>query len=310
LARRWVVRLLAATAALLLAAGVVPLAADRAIDRVSVELPGPDPAGETWLLVGSDSRAAADSAEDRARFGDTAQVPGARADVLVLVRFGAEGASVVSVPRDLVALTPLGIRRLASLWSRGPQALVDAVCSTLGVAVAHLVALEFDGFRDLVDAVGGIDVTVAAPIRDPLAGLSLPRTGRVRLDGQDTLAWVRARRAEILVDGAWVPEPAGAQRRADRARLVLGAIGARVSPAHPIRAMRAALAAGPALAADRSTHLLEIGELARRLRGAHRSVTLPVDVTAGRVVSVATLGPGAVAVLRSVGGGRCPADVG
>jgi LCP family protein required for cell wall assembly len=289
----------------LLVAGVTPLVADRAIERIPVALPGPDPEGETWLVLGSDSRAVVDSADDRARFGDTSLVPGARADVALLIRLGPRGGSVISVPRDLILRSAVGARRVTSLWAIGPQVLVDALCASLGVSVAHLVVLEFDGFRRVVDAVGGIDVDLATPIRDPHAGLLLPMGGRVRLDGQDALAWVRARRAEVLVEGRWVPEPDGATRRADRARLVVGAIAARLSPAHPIRGTRAALAAAPALAADRATHLLEIAELARRLRGGHRSVTLPVEVTAGDVASVATLAPGARGVLRSVGGGRC-----
>ena len=284
---------------------MAPLVADRAIDRIPVTLPGPDAGGETWLVLGSDSRAVVDSAADRARFGDTSQVPGARADVALLIRLGRGGGSVVSVPRDLILRSSVGARRVTSLWAIGPQALVDALCASLGVSVAHLVVLEFDGFRRVVDAVGGIDVTLPAPIRDPHAGLLLLSAGRVRLDGQDALAWVRARRAEVLVEGRWVPEPDGAKRRADRARLVVGAIAARLSPTHPLRGTRAALAAVPALAADRSTHLVEIAELARRLRGGHRSVTLPVEVTSGSVASVATLAPGAQEVLRSVGGGRC-----
>jgi LCP family protein required for cell wall assembly len=82
------------------------------------------------------------------------------------------------------------------------RALQDAVGALLGVRVHYYATLDFNGFADLVDAVGGVEVTVKKGFDDPtydgigLAGRGWSITaGRHLLDGPNALAYARSRKA-------------------------------------------------------------------------------------------------------------------
>jgi LCP family protein required for cell wall assembly len=125
--------------------------------------------------------------------------------------------SLVSIPRDLVDV-PLGDGRtygpkLNSLYgyaSRhrdefpqgGMRALQDGVGALLGVRVHYYATLDFAGFAELIDAVGGVDVTVKKGFEDPTYdGIGLDgrgwsiTAGRHLLDGPNALAYARSRKA-------------------------------------------------------------------------------------------------------------------
>lgn len=61
------------------------------------------------------------------------------------------------------------------------------------IRVDHHMVVDFHGFKDMVDAVDGVEVCLAEPIRDKAAKLRLP-AGRVTLDGEQALGYVRARK--------------------------------------------------------------------------------------------------------------------
>lgn len=63
-----------------------------------------------------------------------------------------------------------------------------------GVRIDHHVVVDFSGFKDMVDAVDGVEVCLAEPIDDKAAKLRLP-AGRVTLDGEQALGYVRARKS-------------------------------------------------------------------------------------------------------------------
>jgi LCP family protein required for cell wall assembly len=197
-------------------------AAAHRLGHFSVRLPAGS-GQDVWLLIGSDSRAHVPPGAPAAVFGTTADVPGSRADIILLVRRSGRRVTTLSIPRDLLVHAHGRLSRLALTLLDGPQQLIDAVCATLRVAVQHLVLIDFDGFVDLIDALGGVTVAIPRPIRDSHTGLDLESPGRQRLDGVAALALVRSRQAELLIDGAWKPEPDGAVARAVRAAVVLKA---------------------------------------------------------------------------------------
>ncbi|WP_302851479.1 LCP family protein [Actinomadura sp. WMMB 499] len=138
------------------------------------------------LLIGSDAR------------GDGA---GARSDTLMLLHVpeGRESARVVSFPRDLVVQIPRcggrsqGRNVINSAFLAGGAACAaETVGRLTGVRIDRSVTVGFDGFRTVVDALGGVEVTLPEAVRDPKAGLSVP-AGKSRLDGRQALAYVRAR---------------------------------------------------------------------------------------------------------------------
>lgn len=260
-ARRWGLRLGAGALALALLAGLGAWAVLARIDWIELAPRDRDP-DTVYLFVGADAGIARDPSD--VQFTEDADAP-ARADVLLLVRLGASGeASAVSVPRDVVA-TGIGRPiRLALTLLDGPQLLVDGVCGGLGVEVDRVVVIDGRGFAELVDAVGGIEVDIPAPLRDPAAGLRLDEAGLQRLDGAAALALVRSRHAETLVDGAWAAqdEAGGAVDRAAWSGLVLDRVRAAIGDAAPWTLVRAAWAASSGVSIGGGLHPAELLRLA------------------------------------------------
>ncbi|WP_406719426.1 LCP family protein [Streptomyces althioticus] len=159
------------------------------------------------LLIGSDSRA---GAENR-RYG---RDPGTeRSDTVILLHLsaGRRSATAVSIPRDLMVDVPDCRRpdgsRSAPMFTQfnaafevgGSACTIRTVEKLTDIRVDHHVVVDFEGFKDMVDAVDGVEVCLSRPIDDEDAHLHLP-AGRVTLDGEQALGYVRARKS--LGDGS------------------------------------------------------------------------------------------------------------
>ncbi|MEU0915126.1 LCP family protein [Streptomyces althioticus] len=159
------------------------------------------------LLIGSDSRA---GAENR-RYG---RDPGTeRSDTVILLHLsaGRRSATAVSIPRDLMVDVPDCRRpdgsRSAPMFSQfnaafevgGSACTIRTVEKLTDIRVDHHVVVDFEGFKEMVDAVDGVEVCLSRPIDDEDAHLHLP-AGRVTLDGEQALGYVRARKS--LGDGS------------------------------------------------------------------------------------------------------------
>ncbi len=270
------------------------------VERVAVDLPAADDGVRTWLLVGSDSRAAAAGMPNREAFGTVADVRGERADVIMLVQEGRDGRppTLLSVPRDLLVFRrEVGIDRLGLSLLDGEGGLVLSVCRSLGVAVDHVVKVRFDGIRELVDAVGGVEVHVDHPTRDLHTGVDLA-PGSNQLDGAETVAWMRARHLERLVDERWQTDPASDTGRQQHQREVLDQLTARMASRarNPIAAHRLAWTTTGAVTTDGATGPVDLVRLALTLRRVADHESLPHHLVDGRI-PVATLTPDAQDVL-------------
>jgi LCP family protein required for cell wall assembly len=85
--------------------------------------------------------------------------------------------------------------------------LIDTLQLNFGVPVDHYVQIDFCAFRQLVDAVGGIEVPFERPARDTASGLVVTETGCVNLDGDMALSYVRSRKYEYedpIGSGTWI----------------------------------------------------------------------------------------------------------
>ena len=140
-------------------------------------------------------------------------------DTMMVVSFDPVGktASMVSLPRDLINV-PLGgdnefgpkLNSLMSYADRHPKdfpkgglrTLQDAVGALLGIPIHYYATMQFDGFIDMVDAVGGVDIDVPKGIDDPgydgfgagHRGWSIT-AGEHHLDGANALAYARSRKS-------------------------------------------------------------------------------------------------------------------
>jgi LCP family protein required for cell wall assembly len=154
----------------------------------------PEAEALTILLVGSDSLAGGPTTGSTA--ASTRDRPGAgRSDAIMLVRIdeGFTHATVVSFPRDSwVAVPGRGMAKInASYAYGGPSLLVRTVEGITGIRVDHFAVIDFAGFRALTDAVGGIDVNVAAPTS---FGSLMLHAGVNHLNGEQALGYVRQRK--------------------------------------------------------------------------------------------------------------------
>lgn len=160
---------------------------------------------DTFLLVGSDSRAGLDDLDG---FGD---FEGSRADVLLLLIRPRDGqdAAIVSLPRDLWVSTPCGQERITETLQgcegmNGESTLLVTVESLTGLGVDHLALVDLAGFQQVVDELGGYEICLDRPVRDEKAKLDMAAGCRMA-DGSDTLAWLRSRNTlELTEDGTWV----------------------------------------------------------------------------------------------------------
>jgi LCP family protein required for cell wall assembly len=171
------------------------------------------------LLVGSDSRANV-SESDAAGFG-RGQVSGQRSDTIMLLHVDPreQKAAIVSVPRDLyvpIADTGFSDRVNAAFALGGPDQLVATVQQALDITIHHYVQVDFSGFKDIVDTVGGVTMYVPYPVRDSGSGLDLGRAGGFELDGNMGLSWVRSRDMEFLINGTWQADGRGDLGRIQR----------------------------------------------------------------------------------------------
>ena len=125
-----------------------------------------------------------------------------RADTLMVVHAGGGSFSKISIPRDTLAAIPgEGDQRINAAYAFGGAALqIRTVEDFLGIDINHVVILDFQGFADFIDAIGGVTVNLPAPVKSKISGgssnggitLKLDR-GENHLDGQRALALARTR---------------------------------------------------------------------------------------------------------------------
>ncbi|KAB1143884.1 LytR family transcriptional regulator [Streptomyces luteolifulvus] len=178
------------------------------------------------LLIGSDSR----SGDGNARYGRDSGTERSDTTILLHLSAGRRSATAVSVPRDLMVEVPSCRRpdgsRTEPMFAMfnyafqvgGSACTIRTVEKLTDIRIDHHMVVDFHGFKDMVDAVDGVEVCLPEPIHDKAAKLRLP-AGRVRLNGEQALGYVRARKS--LGNGSDTD-------RMDRQQRFLGALVAKV----------------------------------------------------------------------------------
>lgn len=177
----------------------VPLFAWNSVEKVDDQPDGdrpPNTPGQTYLLVGSDSRDGL-SPEERKRLG-TGSAEGQRTDTMMLLYVPPGGRpAMISIPRDsYVAVPGNGKNKINAAYAiGGPKLLTATVEHNTGLRVDHYVEIGFGGFVDVIDALDGIDMCVPKDIKDKNSHLDLKK-GCQTFDGVTALGYVRMRYAD------------------------------------------------------------------------------------------------------------------
>lgn len=189
-------------------------------DSTDVVDPGGQYGDETYLIVGTDTRAGANGAIGA---GSVADAEGSRADTVILVNIPADRSRVVAVsfPRDLDIVRPscqawdndkgqytneinpgADNDKLNSAYAYGgPKCLVKVVQKMSGLKIGHFIGMDFSGFESMVNQIGGVEVCTTTPLIDDELGAVLPNAGRQTVDGATALNYVRARKVEAEGNG-------------------------------------------------------------------------------------------------------------
>lgn len=149
------------------------------------------------LVIGSDSR----DGEGNAKYGPQSQGLGRRSDTIIIVHVPADRreATAVSVPRDSMVRIPrcgsdpARADMINSAYNAGGAACLRTTLEKLtGLRLHHTVEVDFAGFKNMVDALGGVRVKVPQPVNEPKAKLQLS-AGEHLLNGEAALGWARLR---------------------------------------------------------------------------------------------------------------------
>ena len=128
-----------------------------------------------------------------------------RADTLMLIRAGGGAFRKLSIPRDVYAEIPgEAPQKINGAFAFGGAALqIKTIEQFLGIQIDHVAIVDFTGFEDLIDAVGGVTVDVPVKLCADISGgagggqggqtLRLHK-GENTLNGEDALVYSRIRK--------------------------------------------------------------------------------------------------------------------
>lgn len=168
------------------------------------------------LLMGTDKSQEREAADE---YGGSY-----RSDSMILTRVDPQNKKItmVSLHRDTeIEIDGYGMQKLnASYAIDGPAGAIKTVSQMAGVPISHYAEINFDGFKDVVDALGGVEVDVPMEINDDMAGGHVD-AGLHTLTGDEALILCRARHAYDKYGD-------GDRYRAANQRLVLAAIAKKI----------------------------------------------------------------------------------
>lgn len=208
-----------------------------------------------FLLMGSDSRGATEVDAQNGSASDQ------RSDVMMLVHVPADRKNVysISLMRDLwVPIPGHGEAKInAALALGGVPLVVQTVEAVFGQRIDHVAMINFDGFKGLTDALGGVEVNSSVAF----SGGGFDYTAGVNsLSGEKALAFVRERHS--FPDGDY-------QRVRNQQAFIKGVIAKTMSSgalANPITINNLVNEFSPFVAVDSTLDAAALGQLAIELK--------------------------------------------
>lgn len=266
--RRWQIAGIVLSVLMLVGTGTLKYLYDRLEDIVQVDVPGVQAEEDeldpfNTLLVGSDSREGL-TEEEQLAYG-AEEVGGQRADTIILAHVDPSNnrVTMIQFPRDLyVPIDGSSSNKVNTALMGGPSPLVRTIEDLTGLEINHYAQINIAGFRDIVDAIGGVEICIPDPIPfDPKTGIEVPEeeTGMVKFDGERALRFVRSRN---YATGDF-------ERIANQQKFMSAALRKVTSTStffRPNRIIALYKAVGDNLVLDEGTKLSRLRSIAQRLR--------------------------------------------
>ena len=151
------------------------------------------------LAIGSDSRVGLST--QLAEQTGASSVSGQRSDVVKIIHVDPINRTVqiVSIPRDTV-VTLLANQSLYGNYNRinvnigsGPSLLAKTITANFGIQINHVIEVSFGGLVNAAEAVGGVYLDFAHPVRDVESGLNVAHPGCQNINGSEALSLTRSR---------------------------------------------------------------------------------------------------------------------
>ena len=252
--------------------------------------------GQTYLIVGSDSR--------EGWMDDGTE--GARTDTIMVVHQPEQGpAALISIPRDsyvdIPGHDPNKIN--AAFAFGGPQLLVQTVEQLTGLTIDRYLEVGFLGVENVVNGLGGVELCYDSDVNDPYSAL-VWQAGCHQADGATALAFSRMRYADVKL---------GDIGRTQRQQQLVAAVAKKtLSPSvflNPFKTRRVAEAGLESVRVSDGTHAFDLVRMAKvinaargadavsgtppiasldyRVDGAGSTVLLDPDTSAGFWIAIA-----------------------
>lgn len=245
----------------------------------------------TILMVGSDSRKGL-SKEQLAAIG-TADDGSDLTDTIILAQLNPENDQVamLSMPRDLVIRRCDGTKgRINEAWyigelqgkDQGAACLIQTLEQHTGIGIDHVMRVNFSGFVNVVDTLGGVDFAVDRDMRDRWSGLDIKK-GCNHFDGVKAIQFVRARH---------IDSDFGRQARQQRfAREMIKKATSLGTLANPLKVAGLIDSASDAIETDTGLDAVKMADLAISMRNItpDKLVAVSVPATNGRLGEAAVL---------------------
>lgn len=259
------------------------------VNRVAVSPSVLSPATEgveNYLLVGSDSRASAQPDDpDYEVIGSENANPGMRSDTMIVVSYNTKTTAVatMSIPRDLWVRMGDTSRtnKINAAYQKGPDVLIRTVQRALNIPIHHYIDVNFSGFKQIVDSIGGVHICVARASRDTATGFYIGKKACKLQTGEQALRYARSRHFEEKVDGRWRKQGTGDVGRGVRQQQFIATLvkeSAKYLIEHPLRTHTVMDSMTSAITVDQNLSLLDLAHKLRPMGdGTSKSYSLPVD---------------------------------
>ncbi len=252
---------------------------------------------ENILVAGSTNRC--NLTVQNAQWGFCSQgVTGVNSDIIIIVHIVPKTHTItlLSIPRDTFvpnARSGNQAFKIDAALYQGPTQLVKAVEQNLGIPVQHYVEVGFDGFVNVVNAVGGVKMDFPMPVYDSESYLNVQTPGCKVLNGVEALQVVRARHLQYKPAGVttthtyyWPQEPQSDIARIARTHEFLRVLASTVASkglSDPITDQKLVNALAPQVQVDSGFSTAAMVDLMQQFHSVNMSTapqyTLPISTT-------------------------------